>query len=403
MNPTPMPTPEPPKPDPSPFHYIHSTSFVDLLAFHGISLFVSTYQAGRLMVVQAQSNSSIDDEARDRPSDPPPKRLSTLLRNFSQLMGIALTPHRLAIGTRNQIHFFRNIPNIQRQKAEGEGKAEGRRQKAEPTPSPSQEGDRTIQNPKSKIQNPHDACYTPRYSIITGDIRVHELAWVGDQLWAVNTRFSCLCTLDPDYSFVPQWRPPFITEIAEGDRCHLNGLALVNGQPKYATVFAQTNGPQGWRSHKVDGGCILEIPTGEVITQGLSMPHSPRFYDGRLWVLDSGRGRLVTVEPNTGEQTVVAEFPGFTRGLAFYGRYAMIGLSQVREKETFGGLPLDERTEPLKCGIWAIDIKTGETVAFLEFQEGCSELFDIQVLASAQNPLVLGFQKEDINQVFVWQ
>lgn len=374
-----MPThPHSSPPESSPFQYIHSTSFVDLLAVHGISLLVSTYQAGRLMVIQAQPPTPV--EKNDQGDRPNPQKLSTLLRNFSQLMGIAITPNRLAIGTRNQIHFFRNVPAALDSSSLATATAS-----------------------KDATLTSHDACYTPRHSIITGDIRVHELAWVGDRLWAVNTRFSCLCTLDPDYSFVPQWRPPFITEVRAGDRCHLNGFALVNGQPKYATVFAQTNHSQGWRSHKVDGGCILDIPTGEVITTGLSMPHSPRVYDDKLWVLNSGRGQLLTVTPENGEQTVVAEFPGFTRGLAFYGRYAIVGLSQVREKETFGGLPLDERSEPLKCGLWALDIKTGETVAFLEFQKGCSELFDIQILASAQQPLVLGFQKEDINQLFIWQ
>ncbi|MGK7890397.1 MAG: TIGR03032 family protein [Leptolyngbyaceae cyanobacterium] len=369
-----MSTPNPS--EPAPLQYIHSTSFVDLLATLGISLFVSTYQAGRLMVVQAEGD-----------------RLSTLLRNFVQIMGVALTPHRLALGTRNQIHFFRNIPSAIRylnlEQLEN---------------NPENDTKNSPKNsPENNPENNADACYIPRHSIVTGDIRVHELAWVSDQLWVVNTQFSCLCTLHPDYSFVPQWRPPFISQIATGDRCHLNGFAIVNGQPKYATVFARTDSPQGWRSHKVDGGCILDIPTGEVICHGLSMPHSPRFYDGKLWVLDSGRGRLVTVDVETGTCTTVAEFPGFTRGLAFYGRYGLIGLSQIREKETFGGLPLETRNDDLKCGVWAIDIITGETVAFLEFQEGCSELFDLQVLATAQHPMVLGFQRQDINHLFIWQ
>ncbi|NET08825.1 MAG: TIGR03032 family protein [Symploca sp. SIO2B6] len=342
--------------DLAPLQYVHSPSFAELLTQLGISLFVSTYQAGRLMVVQAQG-----------------EKLSTLLRNFVQVMGLALTPHRLAIGTRNQVHFFRNVSTATNAFAA-----------------------------ENRSDNPPDACYAPRHSIVTGDIRVHELAWVEDQLWVVNTQFSCLCTLHPDYSFVPQWRPPFITQIAMGDRCHLNGFAVVEGQPKYATVFARTDVSQGWRSHKVDGGCILDIPTGEVVAHGLSMPHSPRVYAGQLWVLNSGRGQLVTVDLNTGALTTVAEFPGFTRGLAFYGRYALIGLSQIREKETFGGLPLEDRFDDLKCGVWAIDIVTGETVAFLEFQDGCSELFDLQVLSTAQHPMVLGFQKEDINRLFFW-
>ncbi|MGB3495914.1 MAG: TIGR03032 family protein [Elainellaceae cyanobacterium] len=354
--------------DRSPFRYVHSTSFTELLTTLGLSLFVSTYQAGRLMVVHAEE-----------------ERLSTLLRNFVQIMGLALTPHRLAIGTRNQVHQFRNVPEMA---LAGLGVA---------CIAPESE---------SAPARSYDACYVPRQSIVTGDIRVHELAWGtdgqgGDQLWVVNTQFSCLCTLHPDYSFVPQWRPPFITQLEKGDRCHLNGVAMVNGQPKYATIFSQTNTPQGWRHHKVDGGCILDIPTGEVVARGFSMPHSPRVYNGKLWVLDSGHGRLVTVDIQTGQSTAVAEFPGFARGLAFYGRYALIGLSQIREKQTFGGLPLEEKHDDLKCGVWAIDIVTGNTVAFLEFQEGCSELFDIQVLATAQNPMVLGFQRDDINNLFV--
>ena len=28
-----------------------------------------------------------------------------------------------------------------------------------------------------------------------------------DELWLVNTRFSCLATLDHEHSFVPRWRP----------------------------------------------------------------------------------------------------------------------------------------------------------------------------------------------------
>jgi uncharacterized protein (TIGR03032 family) len=334
-----------------PFQYVHSTSLPVLMETLGISLFVSTYQAGRLMVIRANQG-----------------KLTTLLRNFVQVMGLALTPHRLALGTRNQIHLFRNAPAT----------------------SPNADGDAN-----------YDACYSPRLSYTTGDIRVHELVWVDDQLWIVNTRFSCLCTLHSDYSFIPQWRPPFVTALEGSDRCHLNGVALVNQQPKYVTVFSQTNSPQGWRSHKINGGCVLDLPTGEVVAQGFSMPHSPRFYDGLLWLLDSGRGQLIVVDLQSGQSTTVVELPGFTRGLAFYGRYAFIGLSQIREKQTFGGLPLEEKHDVLKCGVWAIDIKTGEPVAFLEFQEGCTELFDIQVLATAQNPTVLGFQRDEINNTFL--
>ena len=95
------------------------------------------------------------------------------------------------------------------------------------------------------------------------------------------------------------------------------------------------------------------------------MPHSPRWHDGRLWVLESGRGKLAVVDPATGAREDVAEVPGFARGLTFAGRYALIGLSRVRE-HTFDGLPLTrDRTEPLQCGVWIVDTVTGEIAGHL--------------------------------------
>src|SRR5262249_59959363 len=110
----------------------------------------------------------------------------------------------------------------------------------------------------------HDACYLPRSAHVTGAIQIHEMAWAGEELWFVNTRFSCLCTRDRDHSFVPRWRPPFISALAAEDRCHLNGLAMVQGQPRYVTALGATDGPAGWRANKKNGGILLEVPSGSV-------------------------------------------------------------------------------------------------------------------------------------------
>ena len=198
-------------------------------------------------------------------------------------MGLAVDARRLALGTRNQVWFLRNAPDIA---------------------------------PRVEPAGQHDACFLPRSCHVTGDIGVHEIAWSADELWIVNTRFSCLCTLDPDYSFVPRWRPPFITALAAEDRCHLNGLAMVDGRPKYVTALGETDTQDGWRANKPHGGCLIDVSSGEIVTRGLSMPHSPRWHDGRLWVLESGTGRLVLVDPATGQRQTVAELPGFARGLA---------------------------------------------------------------------------------------
>jgi uncharacterized protein (TIGR03032 family) len=343
--------PGPAPADENPFRYVHSTEFADLLSQLGVSLFVSTYQAGKLVVVRAAEG-----------------RISTLLRSFEQPMGLAVDQRRLAVGTRNQIWILRNAPDIA---------------------------------PQVESPGRHDACYLPRSCHVTGDIRGHEIAWGGDELWIVNTRFSCLCTLHADFSFVPHWRPPFVTALAAEDRCHLNGLAIVDGRPKFVTTLGESDTADGWRPNKARGGCVIDVASGQIVARGLSMPHSPRVHNGRLWVLDSGTASLLVLDPRTGQRETVARVPGYARGLAFHDRFAFVGLSKIRETSTFGGLPIAEKIKELQCGVSVIDWTTGQTVGFLQFQAGVEEIFDVQVLASVRFPAVVGFQKETIQGVFV--
>src|SRR5205823_14322821 len=177
--------------------------------------------------------------------------LSMLARTFAQPMGLAVDARRLTLGTRTQIWALRNAPDIA---------------------------------PRIEPAGQHDACYLPRSCHVTGDIRGHEIAWAGEELWIVNTRFSCLSSLHPDYSFVPRWRPPFITALAAEDRCHLNGLALVPGErgestPRYVTALGESDTRDGWRPGKAHGGCLIDVPSGETAARGLSMPRSPGLHD----------------------------------------------------------------------------------------------------------------------------
>jgi uncharacterized protein (TIGR03032 family) len=291
-----------------------------------------------------------------------------LVRTFERPMGLAVDAQRLAVGTRSQVWFLRNAPDIAA--------------RVEPA-------------------GQHDACYLPRSCHVTGAIGVHELAWAGAELWAVNTRFSCLCTLHPDYSFVPRWRPPFITALAAEDRCHLNGLALRDGKPRYVTALGATDTRDGWRADKPRGGCLMDVTSGAIISRGLSMRHSPRWHDGRLWLLESGTGQLVQVNPATGRRELVAELPGFARGLAFAGRHAFIGLSKIRKTSAMDGVPLAERREQLKCGVAAVDLRSGRVIALLEFQTAVEEIFDVQLLPGLRFPEVIGFQQETIQHTFV--
>jgi uncharacterized protein (TIGR03032 family) len=251
----------------------------------------------------------------------------------------------------------------------------------------------------------YDRCWLPRSSVVTGAIQCHEIAW-GDgpsgepYLWMVNTRFSCLSGLDPAYSFVPRWRPPFISRLAPQDRCHLNGLAMRDRSPAFVTVMARTDEPGGWRKQRNDSGTVLDVATGEAVTTGLAMPHSPRWHDGRLFVLNSGMGRLESVDLATGGRDVVAALPGYARGLAIHGDLAFVGLSRIRETAIFGGAPIAAYHDQLKCGVGVISLSTGATVGTLEFATGVEEIFDVQVAVGARCP-TFGESAEDGGDIWV--
>jgi uncharacterized protein (TIGR03032 family) len=184
----------------------------------------------------------------------------------------------------------------------------------------------------------YDGCYLPRRIHVTGDIDIHELARDRDNgLWVISTRLCCLCTLDADHSFYPRWRPPFVSALAPEDRCHLNGLAMVDGRPRYVTALGVTDTPGGWRANKARGGILMDVETSDILLRGLSMPHSPRWYRGKLWILESGAGSLAVVDVERRTWQTVAQLPGFTRGLDFMGPLAFVGLSQVRESAVFRG------------------------------------------------------------------
>ncbi len=360
----------------------HTSSFAEILEQFGISIAVTTYQAGKLVLLRANDGT-----------------INTHFRSFSKPMGLAMDGSRLAIGTTVEIWEFHNAPGVARRIAN----AVETRSESLPRPSteaPSKDGN-------NSRQHRLDACYLPRGSHTTGDIQIHEMTWVENDLWFINTRFSCLCTRDVRYSFVPRWRPSFVTAIAPEDRCHLNGFCLAPtsrpGQPHFfVTALGESDAPGGWRANKRNGGLLLETSSNEVLLRGLSMPHSPRLFADQLWVLESGTGTIGRVDPSVGRYEPIASMPGFTRGIDFFGRYAFIGLSQVRESAVFSGIPIAER--PLSeraCGVWVIDMPTGQTVAWLKFDQGVQEIFAINVMANSRCPDVINDDHELIADSFI--
>lgn len=322
--------------------YEHSQSLAALLERLDLSVLISTYQAGRVVSVGSHNS-----------------RLQIGFSRFDQAMGLCRTPRGIAVGSRDAIW---TLP-----------------------------ANREIAS-SIKPEGEHDIAFLARTCHQSGRVMGHDLAWGDDRLWLVNTLFNGLVTIEGNWSFVPKWQPPFISGWSAGDRCHLNGLAFKEdgNAPAFVTALGETDTENGWRENKASGGCLIHVPSGEVVLRGLSMPHSPRLYQDQLYVLDSGHGALLRVCPKSGERRTVAHLPGFTRGLDCFAGYAFVGLSQIRETAIFGGLPIGERNEELKCGLAVVNLKNGSIDGLLWFKTGIQEAFAVAVLPGWRNPAVIG-------------
>ena len=247
----------------------------------------------------------------------------------------------------------------------------------------------------------YDALFVPVAGHTTGDIDIHDIhAGEDGQPVFVATRFNCIATLAERGSFRTLWRPPFIDRIAAEDRCHMNGMAVEDGRPRFVTCVSQSNIAEGWREHRRDGGVVLDVETGEAVVTGLSMPHSPRLYRDTLWMLQTGTGEFGRIDLASGRFEPVCFLPGFARGLTFIGDHAVIGLSRPRENRTFEGLVLNERLEregvAPKCAICIVNLKTSDLEHRLEIEGVVQELYDVAVLPGITRPMALGFRSDEI-------
>lgn len=340
---------------------LHTPTLPDILRQLGASVLVTTYQAGKLVILREDAGV-----------------LNTHFRNLNKPMGLARDGGRLAIGCSADIWEFHDVPAVCRKL------------------------DQSDDYPSATAR--HDACYLPRRCHCTGDVQVHEMAYVDGELIFVNTAFSCLATRSEENSFELIWRPQFIKQVAPGDHCHLNGLGTREGAVRYVTALGETDEPGGWRDNKRTGGLLIDIESNEVISRGLSMPHSPRWHNGKLWLLESGEGTIGTVDIGSGKYEPIARLPGFTRGLSFVGSLAFVGLSQVRESAVFSGIPLVERLRDVQeraCGVWVLDTKTGETLGFCRFEASVQEVFAVEVLPGVRFPDLVNHDAELLGRSYV--
>jgi uncharacterized protein (TIGR03032 family) len=333
-----------------------SRQFLSWLTEQRLSLAFTTYQTGKLFLIGTRVDG----------------RMSVFERTLQRCMGLCVTPdaQTLWLSTLYQLWRFEN--------ALPPGQAHG--------------------------EERFDRLYVPQLAYTTGDIDVHDIALDRDgRPIFVATLFSCLARPSDTHSFRPLWHPPFISRLAAEDRCHMNGLALdEDGTPRCVTAVSTTDTHEAWREHRALGGVVIDVPSGEVIARGLAMPHSPRLHRGRLYVLNSGAGEFGWIDPASGKFETIAFCPGYARGLALRGDFAVIGLSTCRESRTFQGLPLDDalarRQVSPRCGLQVVDLRSGDTVHTLWLEGIVRELYDVSILAGAARPAALGFKTEEIRR-----
>lgn len=331
-----------------------SRGFTDWLASAGGALAFTTYQAGKLFLLGLKPDGS----------------LSVFERSFPRAMGLGVSADGRMLMLATQVQLFR-FDNIL---------------------------------PPGEVQGMHDAVYAPHATWITGDLDIHDVGiGAGDRPVFANTLFNCVATVADGHSFRPLWQPPFISRLAAEDRCHLNGLAMEGVEPRYVTCVSRSDISDGWRDRRAAGGIVVDVRTGAVVAEGLSMPHSPRLHQGRLWLLNSGTGEFGWVDPATGHFTPLTFCPGYARGLAFAGRFAIVGLSRARENRTFQGLALDEALRrhdaDARCSLVVIDLDTGDITDWVRIEGVIDEIFDVAVLPAVRCPALIGIKTPEIRRV----
>jgi uncharacterized protein (TIGR03032 family) len=337
---------------PPPLEFQCSRHFLGWLHAAGISLAFTTYQTNRLFLIGVKEDG----------------RLSAFERHFEHPMGLWGEAQRLLLSTRWQIWELCDAL------------------------------------PPGETYNGYDRVYVPRRAHTTGHLDTHDVVVDADgRTVFVNTLYSCLAEVSDRYSFKPIWKPSFISKLAPEDRCHLNGLALADGRPAYATTVSRSDAVAGWRDRRHAGGCIIDVEDDEIVLDNLSMPHSPRLHDGRLWVLNSGTGEIGWVDRAAGRFEPLAFCPGYLRGLAFHGSYAIVGLSKPRKERAFSGLALDDRLRDkdteARCGLWVIDLRSGDVAHWMQIEGVVVELYDVVVIPGTRRPMALGFKTDEIERL----
>ncbi|MBO9714772.1 TIGR03032 family protein [Sphingomonas sp.] len=327
-----------------------SRGFNAWLRSRRLSLAFTSYQTGQLFLVGAHPNGTV----------------SFNQQNFTRAMGVCWRSGRLYLGSLFQLWRLENMLK-----------------------------------PGEVANKAFDVALVPRNAQTTGDVDIHELGVDAQgRVIFVNTSYSCLATLDLTHSFKPLWKPSFISKLAPEDRCHLNGLAMDQGRARYVTCVSRSDVVTGWRERRHEGGMLIDVETDRVVTDQLSMPHSPRVHGAHVYALDSGRGQLIRIDPKTGAKEDVAFCPGFLRGLAIHDGHAVVTVSKPRNG-AFKGLLLDGElkardAEPW-CGVLIVNLANGDIVEWIRLEGHITELFDVAAMPGVACPMSIGPASAEIH------
>lgn len=260
-------------------------------------------------------------------------------------------------------------------------------------------GPRKIQQSEDVVID-SDAVFMPRWGLFLGGCDTHDVASGArhggrvHELAFINTNFNCIAGIDGHYNFVPIWKPKFISSIGMGDRCHLNGMGTRDGHLAFVTACSTTDVVGSWREHKAGGGVLIDVASHATVASGFSMPHSPRWHEGKVWMHNSGQGDFGYVDLQEGRFVPVLQCPGFARGLTIVGHYAVIGLSTLRDNTFASGLPIKQRLESQnieqRCGLLIVNLLNGKLEHWLTIQ-GVTELYDVAWLSGIKRPYTPGF------------
>lgn len=330
----------------APFSARYSPQVPELLNKLNCSIALSTYQAGKVVLISPH---------------PDNEKLITLPRTFKKPMGMAVKDDKMVITVRDEVIVFQNSKAL-----------------AEHYPNK---------------QNTYDSLWLPRMTYYTGLVDMHDVAFGDDGIYGVNTSFSCICKIDGNYNFTPVWKPPYIKEVAPGDLCHLNGMVVLNGKPKYVTALGITTTPQGWKENIVNGGVLMDVEKNEIVLNHLSMPHSPKMYNNELYLLMSASGEFIKVNLEEKTYTTLKKFDGFCRGLSFYKDFAFIGFSKLRKNSsTFAKLSFSDKAN--FSGIKIIHMPTNAEVGEIIYETSVDEIYEVLILEDMIRPNILNTQDE---------